>query len=165
MRPIGKSGTTWSWNNHCVTYVQHFNISNDCNPTTPRQRCSNGFHMGDIIPVSTEGASKSCPPLCGHLSHSIHNMERASEFWLNHFWDKDAFFSLGIMCMLRRQNYGKLDMVLIVVDQSLTLHSCSIQILVEPDDGCREKLRVRPVCQYLFPSRAASESLNNNSNY
>jgi len=69
VRPIGKSGTTWSWNNHCVTYVQYFNISNDCNPTTQRQRCSNGLHMGDITPVSTEGTP--CPPLCGYLSHSI----------------------------------------------------------------------------------------------
>ena len=34
---------------------------------------------------------------------AYNSMERASEFWLNHFWDKDAFFSLSIICMLRRQ--------------------------------------------------------------
>jgi len=105
MRPIGKSGTTWSWNDRFVTYVQRFNISSDRDPITQlhllkRARRSNGSRMGDIIPVSQLRAPVNLVPRFGATADmrltAYNSMEHASEFWLNHFWDKNTFFSLSI---------------------------------------------------------------------
>ena len=105
MRPIGKSGTRWSWNDRFITYVQRFDVSNDRNPITQlrllkRVKRSDGTRMGDVIPVSQLRAPVNLVPRFGATADArltaYNSMEHASEFWLNHFWDKNTFFPLSV---------------------------------------------------------------------
>ncbi|KAG1785087.1 uncharacterized protein HD556DRAFT_1451053 [Suillus plorans] len=104
MRPIGKSGTQWSWQDRFLTYVQCFDLSNDCDANTQlhllkRAKRSNGDRMGDIIPLSQLRAPINLVPCFGVAVDkrlTAHNsMEHAAEFWLNEFWEKSTFFALS----------------------------------------------------------------------
>ncbi|KAG1835925.1 hypothetical protein DFJ58DRAFT_719208 [Suillus subalutaceus] len=104
MRPIGKSGTSWSWKDQFLSYVQHFDISHDRDATTQlhvlkRSKCSNGVRMGDVIPLSQLRAPINLVPRFGatadkHLT-VYNSMEHAAEFWLNEYWEKHTFFALS----------------------------------------------------------------------
>ncbi|KAG1843264.1 hypothetical protein DFJ58DRAFT_844372 [Suillus subalutaceus] len=57
IRPLGRRGAQWAWEDKFLTYVQRFNISSERDPTTQfhtlkRAMRSNGTRMGEIIPVS-----------------------------------------------------------------------------------------------------------------
>ncbi|KAG1893322.1 uncharacterized protein F5891DRAFT_1131322 [Suillus fuscotomentosus] len=104
MRPIGKSSTQWSWKDQFLTYVQHFDILNDRDPTMQlhllkRAKRSNGNRMGDVIPVSQMRAPINLIPRFGAIADvrltAYNSMEHATEFWLNEFWDKTTFFALS----------------------------------------------------------------------
>ncbi|KAG1895576.1 uncharacterized protein F5891DRAFT_1194098 [Suillus fuscotomentosus] len=104
MRPIGKSGVQWSWKDQFLTYVQHFDLSNDRDPATrlyalKRAKRLNGNRMGDIIPVSQLRAPVQLVPRFGATADkrlsAYNSLEHAAEFWLNEFWDKSTFFALS----------------------------------------------------------------------
>jgi hypothetical protein len=104
MRPIGKSGTQWSWQDRFLTYVQRLDLSNDRDANTQlhllkRAKRSNGDRMGDIIPLSQLRAPVNLVPRFGVIADkrlTAHNsMEHAAEFWLNEFWEKSTFFALS----------------------------------------------------------------------
>ena len=104
MRPIGKSGTPWSWEDQFIAYLQRFDISSELDPTTQlhvlrRSKRSNGSRMGDIIPVSQLRSPVHLVPRFGATADTrftaYNSMEHASEFWLNYFWDKNSFFALS----------------------------------------------------------------------
>ncbi|KAG2131050.1 hypothetical protein DEU56DRAFT_914584 [Suillus clintonianus] len=57
IRPIGRSGTPWAWDDQFLTYIQCFDISSERDPTTQlhtlkRSKRLSGSQMGDVIPVS-----------------------------------------------------------------------------------------------------------------
>ncbi|KAG2125087.1 hypothetical protein DEU56DRAFT_744061 [Suillus clintonianus] len=104
IRPLGRSRTQWEWDNQYLTYVQRFDISSECDPTTQlhtlkRAKRSNGTRMGDIIPVSQLRAPVHLVPRFGATADTrltaYNSMEHATEFWLNYFWDKHSFFALS----------------------------------------------------------------------
>ncbi|KAG0692723.1 hypothetical protein DFH29DRAFT_1008203 [Suillus ampliporus] len=104
MRPIGKSGSLWSWKDWFLTYVQHFDLSNDRDPMThlhilKQAKRSNGNRMGNIIPVSQLRAPVQLIPHFGATADkclTVYNsLEHAMEFWLNEFLDKSTFFALS----------------------------------------------------------------------
>ncbi|KAG1899089.1 uncharacterized protein F5891DRAFT_1129043 [Suillus fuscotomentosus] len=110
MHPIAKRGTPSTWKNQFLTYVQRFNISGDRDPTTQlyllkRAKRSNGTHMGDVVPVSQLRAPVNLVPHFGAIADmrltAYNSLEHASEFWLNHFWDKNTFFSFISVVMCR----------------------------------------------------------------
>jgi hypothetical protein len=103
LRPIGKSGTQWSWKDRFLTYVHRFDIS-DRDPATrlhllKRAKRSNGTRIGDIIPVAQLRAPVNVVPRFGASADNrltpYNSMEHASEFWLNMYWDKNTFFTLS----------------------------------------------------------------------
>ncbi|KAG2737513.1 hypothetical protein P692DRAFT_20761563, partial [Suillus brevipes Sb2] len=104
MRPIGKSGTSWSWKDRFLSYVQRFDISHDRDATTQlhvlkRSKRSNGVRMGDVIPLSQLRAPINLVPRFGATADkrlTVYNsMEHAAEFWLNEYWEKHTFFALS----------------------------------------------------------------------
>jgi hypothetical protein len=104
MRPIGKSGTSWSWKDRFLSYVQRFDISHDRDATTQlhvlkRSKRSNGVRMGDVIPLSQLRAPINLVPCFGATADkrlTVYNsMEHAAEFWLNEYWEKHTFFALS----------------------------------------------------------------------
>ncbi|KAG1717311.1 hypothetical protein EDB19DRAFT_1654258 [Suillus lakei] len=104
IRPLGRSGTQWAWDDQYLTYVQRFDISSKHNPTTQlhtlkRAKCSNGTWMGNIIPVSQLQAPVHLVPHFGATADTrltaYNSMEHTREFWLNYFWDKHSFFALS----------------------------------------------------------------------
>ncbi|KAG2125423.1 hypothetical protein DEU56DRAFT_892650 [Suillus clintonianus] len=104
IRPLGRSGTRWAWDDQYLTYVQRFDISSERDPTTQlhtlkRAKRSNGTRMGDIIPVSQLRAPVHLVPRFGATADTrltaYNSMEHAREFWLNYFWDKHSFFALS----------------------------------------------------------------------
>ncbi|KAG1841109.1 hypothetical protein DFJ58DRAFT_732561 [Suillus subalutaceus] len=104
MRPIGKSGTSWSWKDQFLSYVQRFDISHDRDATTQlhvlkRSKRSNGVRMGDVIPLSQLRAPINLVPRFGATADkrlTVYNsMEHAAEFWLNEYWEKHTFFALS----------------------------------------------------------------------
>ncbi|KAG1719323.1 hypothetical protein EDB19DRAFT_1919105 [Suillus lakei] len=102
--PLGRSGTRWAWDDQYLTYIQRFDISSECDPTTQlhtlkRAKRSDGTRMGNIIPVSQLRAPVHLVPRFGatadmHLT-AYNSMEHMREFWLNYFWDKHSFFALS----------------------------------------------------------------------
>jgi len=104
MRPIGKSGTSWSWKDQFLSYVQCFDISHDHDATTQLHvlkcsKCSNGVWMRDVIPLSQLRAPINLVPHFGatadkHLT-VYNSKEHAAEFWLNEYWEKHTFFALS----------------------------------------------------------------------
>ncbi|KAG2148856.1 hypothetical protein DEU56DRAFT_730116 [Suillus clintonianus] len=104
MRPVGKSGTRWSWMDRFLTYVQCFDISHDRDLITQlhllkRAKRSNGGRMGDIVPVSQLRAPINLIPRFGATADkrltTYNSMEHATEFWLNEYWEKNTFFVLS----------------------------------------------------------------------
>jgi hypothetical protein len=104
MRPVAKRGTPSTWKDQFLTYVQRFNISGDRDPITQlhllkRAKRSNGTRIGDVVPVSQLRAPVNLVPRFGAVADmrltAYNSLEHASEFWLNHFWDKNTFFPLS----------------------------------------------------------------------
>jgi hypothetical protein len=111
MRPVGKSGTNWSWKDRFLVYVHRFDIvpqssgTNDREPSTQlhllkRAKRSNGTRVGDIVPVTQLRALVNLVPRFGASADNrltpYNSMEHASQFWLNKYWDKNSYFPLSM---------------------------------------------------------------------
>ncbi|KAG1865732.1 hypothetical protein C8R48DRAFT_747731 [Suillus tomentosus] len=111
MRAVGKSGTNWSWKDHFLVYVHHFDIvpqssgADDREPSTQlhllkRAKHSNGTWVGDVIPVTQLRAPVNLVPRFGASADNrltpYNSMEHASQFWLNRYWDKNVYFPLSM---------------------------------------------------------------------
>ncbi|KAG2087116.1 uncharacterized protein F5147DRAFT_748558 [Suillus discolor] len=102
MRAIGKSGTNWSWKDHFLVYVHHFDIvsqSSGADDREPMKR-SNGTWVGDVIPVTQLRAPVNLVPCFSASADNrltpYNSMEHASQFWLNRYWDKNVYFPLSM---------------------------------------------------------------------
>lgn len=106
-RPLGKTGTQWTWRDRFLTYVYRFNIpqGSSRDPVTQmhvlrRAKCSDGSWMSDVMPVDQLRVPANIIPRFGaaadHRLTAYNSAEHASEFWLNRFWDKNSYFPLSL---------------------------------------------------------------------
>lgn len=92
-----------------LTYAQRFNITPPSGHTTvagaaglhvlKRALRTNGERIGDVIPLSylrspvhlvPRFGNNASPRLTKYTSHELSN-----EFWLNHYWNKQLYYSLA----------------------------------------------------------------------
>ncbi|KAG1838044.1 hypothetical protein DFJ58DRAFT_734059 [Suillus subalutaceus] len=111
MRPVGKSGTNWSWKDRFLVYVHRLTLF----PKAPvpmivsqvrSSTCSNErsvqmvLRVGDIVPVTQLRALVNLVPRFGASADNrltpYNSMEHASQFWLNKYWDKNSYFPLSM---------------------------------------------------------------------
>ena len=109
MRLLGQPREQWSWVDHFLCYVQHFDIVPQAgaqrDPATQlhvlrRALRSGGQRLGDIIPVSQIRAYANLILRFGQRADArltaFNSFEHSREFFLNKYFDKNSYFPLSL---------------------------------------------------------------------
>ena len=99
MRPLGKTGIHWPWEDKFLVYVQCFDIcGEDATSQLKILKCAkrtNSQRLGNVIPLCQVQAFAHLIPRYGASVDprlTMHNsLEHSTEFYLNKYFDKDTY--------------------------------------------------------------------------
>lgn len=96
MRPLGKTGAEWPWEDKFLVYVERFDsFGSDAASQLQILKCAkrtNGQRIGDVVPLSQVQAFAHLIPRFGPSADSwltaYNSFEHSTEFYLNKYFDK-----------------------------------------------------------------------------
>ncbi|KAI5988871.1 hypothetical protein F5J12DRAFT_907673 [Pisolithus orientalis] len=93
MHPFGKRGVRWSWTDHFLVYIQHFDIA--------AEDRVNGQHLGNVILLSQVQAFAHLIPCFGQTADNqlmaYNSFKHSTEFYLNKYFNKNTYFALSCL--------------------------------------------------------------------